>query len=595
MFGSFRLNSVEKVLYHDDQVVNLTPKAIEILLLLVEHTGELISKDVLIEKVWPDTFVEENNLSQHISALRRALGDTEAIETVARRGFRFRWPVEQVVSQPPEQRTWLRRSWLVLPVAGAGAALWWISRERERQTSIAVLPFLNMTGTHDNDFLCDGLAEQIIDGLAKVQGLQVLARTTTFQYREQRVDVRELGRRLGVAWMLEGSVRRQGDMLRVTAQIVRVADGMHIWSETFERTLADAYELQDYVTQHVVFQIRRQHIPRGKPRATPDSEAYLAYLRGRFAWNRLAASPQGYQDAIRYFEEAIRRQPDFAAAYAGLADTYWRSALWESALPEESYGRARKAVETALELDPTAPEAHASKGQILLNYDFKFAEAERSLRRSLELDPVNANANHWLSHVMVPLSRWVESRRYSEAALRYDPEQLAIRNHMGWHFYYAGQLQEGRQWMERVLEWRPRAAPSHHFLALLRIELGDLVGAADSLKRSLELGGPNPERQGALGYVMARLGNQPTAREVRRQLEEDSSKRYVSPQSFALIALGLGDIDEAFRQLAKAGEQHSSLMVNLRVDPIFASLRSDSRFDDIVRRRGLNVTGRNPA
>ena len=342
-----------------------------------------------------------------------------------------------------------------------------------------------------------------------------------------------------------------------------------------------------------MLQIRKQRIPAGKPRAAPGSEAYLAYLRGRLAWNR--GSPQGYQDAIRYFEEAIRRQPDFAAAYAGVvADTYWRSALWESALPDGSYGRARKAVETALDLDPTAAEAHASKGQILLNYEFKFAEAERSLQRSLELDPVNANANHWLSHAMVPQSRWAEPRRYSEAALRYDPEDSAIRNHMGWHLYYAGQLQEGRRWMERVLEWKPRSVTSHYFLALLRIELGDLQGVAASLKRSLELGGPNPEREGVLGYVMARLGNPMATREARSQLEEYASKRYVSPQSFALIALGLGEIDEAFRQLAKAGEQHSSLMVNFRVDPIFAPLHTDPRFDGIVRRCGLNVTVRSP-
>jgi Tfp pilus assembly protein PilF len=261
-----------------------------------------------------------------------------------------------------------------------------------------------------------------------------------------------------------------------------------------------------------------------------------------------------------------------------------------SALPEESYGRARKAVETALQLDRTAAEAHASKGQILLNYDFQFAEAERSLKRALELDPVNANAQHWLSHVMIPKSRWAESRKYSEAALRYDPEQLAIRNHMGWHLYYAGQLHEGRQWMERVLEWKPRSATAHYFLALLRIQIGDLQGAADSLKRSLELGGPNPERQGALGYVMGRLGNPIAAREIRRELEEDSSQRYISPQSFALIALGLGEIDKAFHQLAIAGEQHSNLMVNFRVDPLFASLRNDPRFDQIVRRCGLSIT-----
>jgi tetratricopeptide (TPR) repeat protein len=174
-----------------------------------------------------------------------------------------------------------------------------------------------------------------------------------------------------------------------------------------------------------------QRIPIRRPRPAPNSEAYLVYLRGRNAWNQLTS--RGYQEAIRYFEEATRRQPDFAAAYAGLADTYWRSAIWESALPEDSYGRARKAVETALELDPEAAEAHASKGQILLNYDFKFAEAERSLIRALELDPVNANTHHWLSHVMIPQNRWQESRAYCEAALRYDPDDAGVRNHMGWH------------------------------------------------------------------------------------------------------------------------------------------------------------------
>ena len=582
-FGAFRLNAAEKCLYQDGRPANLTPKALDILILLVGQAGELVLKETLMDKVWPGTFVEENNLSQQISALRKLLGD-EAIETVPRRGFRFRLPVELIAIAPAERRSWARRSWLALPLAGLGAAAWWVVRKPQRQSSIAVLPFLNLTGNSDSAFLCDGLTEQVIDGLAKVQGLQVLARTSAFQYRSQPVDIRELGGRLGVEWMLEGSVRRQGDTLRVTAQLVRVADAMHVWSETFERPVGDLYQLQDYVTERVVLQIHAQRIPRGKPRAAPSSEAYLSYLRGRNASN------QGdYQQAILYFEEAIRHQPDFAPAYAGLADTYWRSALWESALPEDSYGRARKAVEAALELDPASSEAHASKGQILLNYNFNFVEAERSLRRALELDPVNANANHWMSHVMVPQSRWAESRKYSDAAMRYDPDQPAIRNHMGWHFYYAGQLEEGRQWMERVLGWKPRNPTSHYFLALLQIQLGDLFGAAASLKRSLEFGGPNPEREGALGYVMTRLGNPMAAREIRGRLEDDSKKRYVSPQSFALIALGLGEVDEMFRQLAMAGEQHSSLMVNFRVDPLFASLRGDRRFGEIVRRCGLNT------
>jgi TolB-like protein/DNA-binding winged helix-turn-helix (wHTH) protein/Tfp pilus assembly protein PilF len=582
-FGGFRLNCFEKCLYQEGKPVNLTPKALEILIVLVEQAGELAPKEVLIEKVWPGTFVEENNLSQQISALRKVLGDPESIETVPRRGFRFQLPV-RTVGPPPRQHLWARRTLLALPLGGLGTAMWWVLRKPRRQSTMAVLPFLNLTGNSENDFLCDGLTEQVIDGLAKVQGLQVLARTSAFQYRGQQVDIRELSGKLGVEWVLEGSVRRQGDTLRVTAQLIRSTDNMHVWSETFERPVADLYQLQDYVTERVVLQIHLQQIPRAKPRAAPNSEAYQAYLRGRKAWNQ--GTSKGYQDAIRYFEEATRRQPDFAAAYAGLADTYWRSALWESALPAESYGWAKKAVETALQLDPTSSEAHASNGQILLNYDFKIAEAERALKRVLELDPVNANAHHWLSHVMIPQSRWQESRAYSETALRYEPEDVSIRNHMGWHLYHAGQFEEGRQWTERVIQWRPKFAGARYFLALIHIELGNLRNAAASLKRSLELDGPNPERQGALGYVVGRLGDAVAARKIRRQLEDDLSKRHVSRRSFALIALGLGDTDEAFRQLDMAAEQRSSLMVNFRVDPLFASLRGDQRFDQIVRRCG---------
>ena len=215
-FGAFRLNAAEKCLYQDGRPANLTPKALDILILLVGQAGELVLKETLMDKVWPGTFVEENNLSQQISALRKLLGD-EAIETVPRRGFRFRLPVELIAIAPAERRSWARRSWLALPLAGLGAAAWWVVRKPQRQSSIAVLPFLNLTGNSDSAFLCDGLTEQVIDGLAKVQGLQVLARTSAFQYRSQPVDIRELGGRLGVEWMLEGSVRRQGDTLRVTA------------------------------------------------------------------------------------------------------------------------------------------------------------------------------------------------------------------------------------------------------------------------------------------------------------------------------------------------------------------------------------------
>jgi len=286
-FGAFRLNCSEKCLYQDGRPVNLTPKAVEILVLLVEAAGELAPKEVLIEKVWLGTFVEENNLSQQISVLRKVLGDPEAIETVPRRGFRFRLPVKTVTSVPPGQRVWSRRSWLALPVTGLGAAAWWVLRKPQRQASIAVLSFVNLTGSRDNDFLCDGLTEQVIDGLAKVQGLRVLARTSVFQFRGQRVDIRELGGKLGVEWMLEGSVRRQGDTLRVTAQLIRTADATHVWSDTFERPASNLYALQDYVTGRVVLQMHVQRIASRKPRPAPNSEAYLAYLRGRNAWNQL--------------------------------------------------------------------------------------------------------------------------------------------------------------------------------------------------------------------------------------------------------------------------------------------------------------------
>ena len=481
-FGIFRLNCSEKCLHQNGKPVNLTPKPLDILILLVEQAGELVTKEALIEKVWPGTFVEENNLSQQIAVLRKALGNAEAIETVPRRGFRFRLPVKPASIAPSGRHLWARRAWLAVLPAGLGTAAWWVLRKPQHHSSMAVLPFLNLTGSGENDFLCDGLTEQVIDGLAKVQGLHVIARSTAFQYRGQNVDIREVGGKLGVEWVLEGSVRRQGDTLRVTAQLIRATDNVHVWSETFERPVMELYQLQDYVTERVVLQIHLQRIPHAKPRAAPDSEAYLAYLRGRSAWN--LGTPKDYQDAIRYFEEATRRQPDFAAAYAGLADTYWRSALWESALPEESYGRAREAVDTALLLDPTSPEAHATKGSILLNYDFKFADAERSLKRALELDPVNANAYHWLSHVMIPQSRWEESRAYTETSLRYDPDNPSIRNHMGWHLYYAGKLLEAREWTERVLEWRPKHAQAHYFLALIHIELAEFQSAAASLKRS---------------------------------------------------------------------------------------------------------------
>jgi serine/threonine-protein kinase len=459
-------------------------------------------------------------------------------------------------------------------------------------SSIAALPFVNLSGDPSNEYFSDGLTEELINALAKVEDLRVAARTSAFQFKGKNSDVREIGRRLGVAAVLEGSVRKEGDSLRITAQLISTSDGYHLWSETYDREMTQVFAIQEDISRAIVETLKlRAAEKRSGPlvtRHTEHPEAHDLYLRGRYFWNK--RGQEGAKKSIQYFQQAIEKDPHYAPAYAGLADAYLSLAFSFDAgtvPPGEAAPRAKAAALKALELDDRLAPAHISLAFVCFLYEWDWNEAEKQFQRALALDPRYPHTHHWYSHYLLALGRVEESLAHSKRALELDPLDAILNTHMGWHHLYSHQYELAIEHLRNALEMDPNNFHSQRELGRAYAEKGWYREAVSLLRKALRQAKGDGFAQAGLGYAYATWGKSNEARRSLEHLRRLSPRRYISPYFPAAIHAGLGEKEMALEQLERAYEERSDALVYLKVEPMFSSLRSLPRFKRLVQRMGL--------
>jgi TolB-like protein/thioredoxin-like negative regulator of GroEL len=460
--------------------------------------------------------------------------------------------------------------------------------------TLAVLPFENLSGDAEQEYLSDGLTEEMITQLGRLEParLRVLARSSTWKYKRTDSDIGRLRRELGADYVLEGSLRRAGERVRVSAQLVQVDDQSQIWAETYERDLGDVLILESEVAEAVARAVAITLTPEAEARlarARPvRSEAYQDYLRGRFFYNRRTEA--ALKQALEYFQKAIAADPGYAPAYSGMADSY--TSLGASSVvgglpPRQAMPEAKAAALKALQIDGTLADAHTSLAMVDLLYDWDLVACEKEFRRALELDPNYTAAHHWYSHCLLPLGRTEESLAESKRALELEPLQLVVDIHLGWHYLYARQYDQAIEQFQKTLELDPAFPQAQRYAAWTYLQKGMHPEAIAGLRAALNSIGRNPEIEGELGHALGLAGRRAEAQAILEGLSHLSATRYVSPYSIALVHAGLGDRDQALAWLDKAYAERSDYMPYLRLEPMLDGLRSDPRFTALVRRVGL--------
>ncbi len=447
--------------------------------------------------------------------------------------------------------------------------------------SVAVLPFLNLSADRENEYFSDGMTEELINALAQVPGLRVAARTSSFAFKEKREDVRAIGERLGVRSVLEGSVRRAGERLRVTAQLVDATDGYQVWSENYDRDAKDVLAVQEEIARSIAGRLRAK-LGLAAPdalgkRGTNDPEAYNLYLKGRYFWNR--RSVEACQKAIGYFQDAIARDPGYALAWAGLADSYINRSKDEMAL-------SREAAERAVALDETLAEGHAALARAVVYHDWDWRTAEREFRRAIELNPGYPETYHAYSHYLVPAGRVEESMAASRRALDLDPLSVSMVAHVGWHYVFTGRFEESIAYSRAAIDMDPSFFAARLHLGIALEQLTRFDEAIEELGKAGEIS-ESSEAAGGLGHAYAVAGRPAEARQVLVAMDERARTRFVSPYDRAVVLAGLEERETALEALERAAEHRMPSIVEIRIDPRLANLAGEARFVALSRRIGL--------
>jgi adenylate cyclase len=572
-FGDFSLDSGERQLLKDGVEVVLRPKAFETLLCLLERHGHLIAKSELLDRVWPDTFVSESVLDHCISEIRKALEDDPRdpryLKTIPRVGYKFMNAAEEVIPTVPETTS-----------ATKAPPVW----------SIAVLPFANLSTDPNNEFFCDGLSEELINGLTKVSALRVVAHSSSFAFKGRNLDAREIGRQLNVAAILEGSVRRAGDRLRISTQLIDTAEGYHLWSEQYDRPLEDVFAIQDQISAVVLDTLKVEWLSqKGKDsarRPTGNMEAYELYLRGRSFWHRRY---QGFmQKAMECFEEAMRKDPHFALAYTGLADTCSSLGVWGWSSPNEVFPKAAALVRGALDIDDKLAEAHASQGFIHTFYDWNWELAEKEFQRAIDLNPGCALIHLWNGHYLSIIGRSDEAIIEVKKAHNLDPMSPIMGANLGWTLFQASENDRAVRELQKVLEVDPHNAMARFYLGYPFAHSGKFEEAIEMFQEAMRLTGGMPWSAESTGWVYGLAGKRAKAKAILRESQSKvERKHYVPSSAFALIHLGLGETDEFFRCLEQGVGERDAFLPWIKTFPPFNRLHSDPRFSNLLHRLGL--------
>jgi TolB-like protein/Flp pilus assembly protein TadD len=585
-FGAFRIDAAERVVFCEGALVPLTPKAFEILLLLVERSGHLVEKAELMESVWPNTFVEESNLTQNIFTLRKILNSRDSrhlfIETVSKHGYRFIAPVKKLEQEVPLPDA------MTAPPGPPPAGEAERGASGQGINSLAILPFMNGSADQNAEYLSDGVTESIINSLSQLSHLRVMARSTVFHYKGLEVDPQEAGRRLGVRAVLTGRILSYNERLIIRTSLVDVGGGWAIWGAQYNRKSSDILEVQEEIAWEIAYNLRIKLTSQVQElltrRYTQDTKAYRLYLMGRFFWSKY--TKEGVEKGIEYFQQAIEHDPNYALAYAGLADAYHRlSNLYRP--PAEVLPKARAAAVRAVEIDDLLAEAHASLGLLKMYYDHDWEGSEREFRRAIELSPGTALPHKRYGEYLMYTKRFDEALEEYQLAVKFDPLSLQVNLNLGTTLFLMREYDLSIEQLKKTIELDRGYSPAYVLLGCVYLSSGNSRAAIVELERAWELNNESYVILGFLGYGYAVAGRRGEASRVLKELLETSREKYVSPYGIAITYLGLGEREQALSWLHKAYEDKNDFLVWLNVGPELDALRSDERFTSLLRRVGF--------
>ncbi len=583
-FSDFHLNVPERLVTKNGKAVPMSEKVFETLCTLVRRSGSLVTKDELLSEVWPNTVVEENNLDKSISRLRQILGEKKGenifIETVRGHGYRFVAPVKIIdntgaasIRVSPERKSQNKG----------------LTSEVEIKNSIAVLPFKNLSNDPENDYFGDGLAEDLLNALSKIRTLKVAARTSAFSFKNRNVDVGEIGRTLKVNTILDGSLRKSGDTLRVVVHLINASDGYQIWSDRYDSEIKDVFALQDQITLSVIDGLKvkfgTDELSSVRSRYGENVHAYQLYLKGRY--HSLKLTPPETWKGISYFEQAIAIDPEYSLAYSGLAAAYVTLPLASDGRPIEFFPKASDAAKKAIELDDGLSENYSALFWATFWFDWDWPRAKRESLKAIELNPKSPDGYEAYAHVLSNVGQHDEAIDAIERARALDPLHLRINALEGQFLLHAGEVDAAIERLRKTLELEPRFWLAHLFLSSAYSSKEMYAEAIDSAQRARELSG-STHPIAFMGYALAKAGRVAEAQAMQNELLKMSSERYIPPPHIAMIYNGLGQNEVAFEWLERGYASRDSRMAFIKVEPKWNNLRSDPRFIDLMTRMNFD-------
>ena len=582
-FKGFRLDRAERRLLHHGRPVQLKPKIFDLLLYLVERQGQLVEKDELMREIWPNTIVEENNITVSMSMLRKILGEDRSgrkfVETVARRGYRFVAEVKEISrgERSPNDGAGLSLGTVVTPVPLHEAPI----------DSLAVFP-VHKAGQLDVEYLSEGITESIINKLSQIPKLRVLACSTVLRFKGTEVDPQEMGALLNVGAVMIVRVIQLGEILIIRSELVKASDGSQIWGEQYERKSSDLLGIQDEIAKAIVeslkLKLTSEQQKRFTKRYTDNTEAYSLYLRGRYFWTKY--SKAWVLKSIEAFKKAIEIDPSYALAYCGMADAYFRLSNIHFP-PREVMPKAKLAALKAVEIDDNLAEAHSSLGLVRVYFDHDWHGARAEFKKSLELNPDLVSAHQRYASLLCFLGHFEESIHHYEHALTLDPFSLHLQTNLATNYYLMGDHETAISLLEETLELEPDYMPTHFVLGCTYIQQGDLRKAIEEFQCIYKLDEEAYMALGYMGYAYALAGQRAEAQNLLGILTDISLRKYVSLYSIGVIHLGLGRRDEMIDILERLYQERNDWLVWLKVSPELRPLRDDARFDDLLKRLGF--------
>jgi DNA-binding winged helix-turn-helix (wHTH) protein/TolB-like protein len=622
-FGDFRVDAAKRLLMkREGETIPLTPKVYDTLLYLVEHHGTVLDKDALMQAIWPHTVVEENNLNQSISALRRVFGESPGenryIATVPGRGYCFVAPVKKVASPESHEE---RESTITtsqapqpadngrsrsLPIVLAGIVIvglgfavyhfWPVAKTLVSKTPdssspikttsslrlIAVLPFKPLVADLRDQSLEMGMADTLIVRLGNLSQVRVRPLSSVRKFSGLEQDPITAGNELGVESILDGQIQRWGDRIRVTARLISVGDGQQVWAGQFDERFTNIFAVQDSISEKVTsalaLKLTGEEHSRMTKHYTENAEAYQLYVNGRFYWERRTSD--GLKRAIEYFGEAVAKDPNYSLAHAGLADSYAVLGVFHLP-PKEAFPKAREAALNALRIDDRLAEAHAALGHIKVQYEYDWAGAEKEYKRAIELNPNYANAHHFYALYLTMMGRFDEGMAEIRRAQELEPSSLFIHANVAGILFGSRRYDEAINQARRILEMNPNFDHARSILGHAYLQRGMYQQAIAEFQK---LTTPPYIYSGELGQAYALSGRRSEALKEIDKLRELSKHRYVAAYSLALVYTGLGDKDNALAWLERAYDERSTFLIWIRVNPSLDNLRSEPRFETIIKR-----------